>query len=92
MNRPFSGQDGNYIFRLLALLKKVGSVFLDRDTPKSAKAIIIIALAYALFPADFIPEWIPILGVMDDLSVAVLLIGLALRFVPDEIKQKHGLK
>ncbi len=54
-------------------------------TPKSAKIIIMIALGYALSPIDLIPDFIPVLGYLDDLIILPMLIYLALRFIPSEI-------
>ena len=42
-------------------------------------------LAYALSPIDLIPDFIPILGWLDDLVLLPLLIGLAVRLVPPEV-------
>ena len=91
MTSQATGSNIGHVFRLLRLIKKVAQLFGDRQTPKSAKALLLVAALYALFPADLIPEWVPVLGVMDDLGIVMLLVGLALRLVPAEVKRRYGL-
>ena len=57
----------------------------DSRTPKLPKILLSIALGYALLPFDIIPDWIPILGHLDDLVVVSGLVILALKLVPKEI-------
>ncbi len=43
------------------------------------------AIAYALSPVDIVPDWIPILGYLDDVIVVPLLVFVALRLVPASV-------
>ncbi|HRS03860.1 MAG TPA: YkvA family protein [Treponema sp.] len=54
-------------------------------TPWSAKVVALIALGYALSPIDLIPDFIPLLGYLDDVIILPLLVGLAVRLVPKDI-------
>ena len=55
-----------------------------------AKAIAFIAVAYALSPIDLIPDFIPVLGYLDDLIIVPVLVWLALKMVPiDVLKQSR---
>ena len=55
-----------------------------------AKAIAFIAVAYALSPIDLIPDFIPVLGYLDDLIIVPVLVWLALKLVPiDVLKQSR---
>lgn len=53
-----------------------------RDTPWYAKAFVAAVVAYALSPIDLIPDFIPVVGYLDDLILIPLGIALAVRMVP----------
>ncbi|MEC4717835.1 YkvA family protein [Noviherbaspirillum sp. CPCC 100848] len=57
------------------------------DTPLLAKAVCIFTVAYALSPIDLIPDFIPVLGYVDDVLLLPGLIWLAVRLVPPHVKQ-----
>ncbi|KAL6759915.1 hypothetical protein V8C86DRAFT_2563800 [Haematococcus lacustris] len=59
----------------------------DARTAWYAKAIPFIALCYALSPVDLIPDFIPILGLLDDLILLPALIWLAIHLIPHEVMQ-----
>ncbi|AMW99266.1 YkvA family protein [Rummeliibacillus stabekisii] len=61
----------------------------DPRTPWYAKAVAICVVAYAFSPIDLIPDFIPILGYLDDLVIVPLGILLALKLIPSiVIKEK----
>ncbi len=69
---------------------KLGSLILwfackNSKTPIVAKVICFVIVAYALSPIDLIPDFIPILGYLDDLILLPLLISFALKFLPDHV-------
>lgn len=57
----------------------------DPRVPWYAKAIAGAVTAYALSPIDLIPDFIPILGYLDDLIIVPLGIWLAIRMIPSEL-------
>ncbi len=57
----------------------------DPATPWLAKALCWLVVAYALSPIDLIPDFIPILGFVDDALLLPGLIWLALRMLPDAV-------
>jgi uncharacterized membrane protein YkvA (DUF1232 family) len=57
----------------------------DTRTPIVAKLIIALAVGYFLSPIDLIPDFIPILGALDDLLIVPSLIWLAIQLLPDEV-------
>lgn len=59
----------------------------DPRTPWLSKLLIGLAIAYLLSPVDIIPDFIPILGHLDDLILIPALIWLALVVVPKSVKQ-----
>ena len=52
------------------------------DTPRSAKLVAFGVLAYAVSPIDLIPDFIPVLGQLDDLILLPLGVALAVRLTP----------
>jgi uncharacterized membrane protein YkvA (DUF1232 family) len=54
----------------------------DRRTPWHAKVVALVTAAYALSPIDLIPDFIPLLGYLDDLVIVPLGIMLAVRLIP----------
>lgn len=57
----------------------------DPRVPWFAKALAIAVTAYALSPIDLIPDFIPVLGYLDDLIIVPLGIWLAMALVPDDV-------
>jgi uncharacterized membrane protein YkvA (DUF1232 family) len=57
----------------------------DPRTPWHAKAIALAVAVYALSPIDLIPDFIPIIGYLDDIIIVPLGILLAIRLVPAEL-------
>ncbi|GHU49575.1 hypothetical protein FACS1894127_3120 [Clostridia bacterium] len=56
-----------------------------KDTPLLAKAVIAITICYALSPIDLIPDFIPVLGFLDDVLLLPLLIVIAIKLIPAQI-------
>ena len=66
----------------------IPAVFLalkHKKTPLSAKIIAAIAVMYALSPIDLIPDFIPILGLLDDIIIVPGLIVLVIKLVPNDV-------
>jgi uncharacterized membrane protein YkvA (DUF1232 family) len=57
----------------------------DPRTPLLPKIIIGITVAYLLSPIDLIPDFIPILGLIDDLIIVPLLISLSIKLIPKAV-------
>ena len=57
----------------------------DKRTPLAAKLIAGAVAAYALSPIDLIPDFIPVLGYLDDLIIVPLGIAAAIRLIPDPL-------
>ena len=53
--------------------------------PFLAKAVCFVAVAYALSPIDLIPDFIPVLGYLDDLMIIPALVWLALKLTPTDV-------
>lgn len=55
------------------------------DTPWYAKLFLVAIVAYALSPIDLIPDFIPVLGFVDEIILLPLAIALALKMIPAEV-------
>ena len=64
----------------------------DERTPWLAKAVAIAIVAYALSPIDLIPDFIPVLGYLDDLIIVPLGLVLAIRLIPPELMAEFRLE
>ncbi len=60
----------------------------NRRTPWYAKALGLFVVAYALSPIDLIPDFIPVLGYVDDVLLLPVLIWLAIRLLPADVLQE----
>jgi uncharacterized membrane protein YkvA (DUF1232 family) len=61
----------------------------DPRTPWYARAAAILVAAYALSPIDLIPDFIPVLGYLDDLFIVPLGILLVVRLIPADVLAEH---
>ena len=60
----------------------------DARTPWYAKIWAMCVVAYAFSPIDLIPDFVPILGYLDDVILVPLGVALALRLIPEEVMQE----
>lgn len=74
------------------LKKDVPAVFLalkDKDTPVIAKVLAAIAVAYALSPVDLIPDFIPVLGYIDDVILLPTLVAITVKLIPKDVWARY---
>ena len=70
----------------------VPAVFLalkDKKTPWYAKLFAALTVVYALSPIDLIPDFIPVLGYLDDLIILPLLVALTVKFIPKTVFEEY---
>ena len=60
----------------------------DPRTPWHAKLLVLLVAAYALSSLDLIPDFIPVIGYLDDLIMAPLGVLLVIRLIPDELMEE----
>lgn len=74
--------------RAKKLKTDIPAVFLAlkrKETPWAAKVLAGITVGYALSPIDLIPDFIPVLGYLDDLILLPILVSLTVKAVPADI-------
>lgn len=64
----------------------------DARTPWAAKLLLAVLLAYAASPIDLIPDFVPVLGYLDELLLLPLGIWLALRMIPPQVMAEARLR
>jgi uncharacterized membrane protein YkvA (DUF1232 family) len=79
----------------LALKRDVKAIYLARSDPRLpwyCKALAVAVAAYALSPIDLIPDFIPVLGYLDDLIIVPLGIALVVRLMPAEVIEEYRIR
>ena len=67
-----------------------------KETPLTAKLLAALAVAYALSPIDLIPDFIPVIGLLDDIIILPGLVALTIKYIPPDVfaecrKEAEGL-
>ena len=78
--------------RAKKLKTDIPAIFLalkDKETPIIAKIFAGITVAYALSPIDLIPDFIPVLGYLDDVILLPAFVALTIKFIPNDILEKN---
>ena len=82
----------SFLMKLKQQAKKLKSdaqvlmiAYKDKRTPLSAKILIGITIGYLLSPIDLIPDFIPVLGLLDDLVIVPALIVLSIKLIPNAV-------
>ena len=63
----------------------------DSDTPVIAKVLAALTVGYALSPVDLIPDFIPVLGYLDDVILLPALIALTVKLIPKGVWEKNAV-
>lgn len=60
----------------------------EKETPVIAKILVGIIIVYVLSPIDLIPDFIPVLGYLDDIIIVPALIALTVKLIPSDIMKR----
>lgn len=66
-------------------LRALHIAFSEDLVPLHVKLLILVTLGYALSPIDLIPDFIPVLGIIDDLIILPGLIYLSIKMIPEDV-------
>ncbi len=80
------------IRRLPMYIRLVWALIRDGRVPVQQKLILVGIGAYLFFPIDLIPDFVPVLGQLDDLAVVLLGLDLFIRSAPPDIVEEHLAK
>ncbi len=64
----------------------------DRRVPMGAKLLAGVVMAYAVSPADIVPDVVPVLGAVDDLVVVPAGLWLTIRMIPDDLMTEFRVR
>lgn len=70
-------------------LRVVRAVYSDPRTPRVARWLLGLSLVYVMSPIDLVPDFIPVLGQLDDLILVPALVFLAFCMVPQGLYREH---
>jgi uncharacterized membrane protein YkvA (DUF1232 family) len=75
--------------RTRAKLRLFRAMMTDRRVPIVVRVLPLLLALYLATPIDLVPDFIPVLGYMDDVAVVVLTLALMVKLTPREIIEEH---
>ena len=85
MSRPFRWLRRFQAARLTTYLLALWRLIRHPRAPRSARWLALLVLGYALSPIDLVPDFIPVLGQLDDLILIPLGVALVIRLIPRDL-------
>lgn len=85
----------SWIERAKKLKNEIYALFLcyrDPKVPWYAKALTLLIIGYAVSPIDLIPDFIPVLGQLDDLVILPIGIAIVLKMIPKSVMEEYRKK
>ncbi len=82
------------LWKLRTLLRhpiRTFRLFQSVETPLIAKGLLVVAVLYVILPLDILPDLVPLVGQIDDVTLTFLLVSYALSRIPDSAYQNAGL-
>jgi len=77
------------LFQLPSLLRLYWRLLGDRRVPHWPKAVLVGTLAYVAVPFDLLPDFMPVVGQLDDLTLVILVGRAFLWWCPAEVVTEH---
>ena len=82
--RPRDVRMGELVRLVPDVLRLVRNLLVDRSVPRSVRVALLVLLEWLVNPIDLIPEFIPVLGPLDDVIVAILVLRYVHRRMGDD--------
>jgi uncharacterized membrane protein YkvA (DUF1232 family) len=79
---------------LLPVVRKPGAIWRylkNPKAPKAAKIFFLLAIAYLILPADLVPDWMPILGWLDDLGIGTVALTWVAKKAAEQEQERVNL-
>jgi uncharacterized membrane protein YkvA (DUF1232 family) len=81
----FTGKFLEILTNLPNFVRLYWRLFRDRRVSSLAKALLVVTLAYVIWPFDFVPDYIPLIGEIDDVGLVLGGLWLFVRLCPPEV-------
>jgi len=85
----FTGRAVQLIAHLPDFIRLYWRLFRDRRVSVLAKALLVVTLAYVVWPLDIIPDVLPIVGEVDDIGIVLSGLWLFIRLCPPEVVRER---
>lgn len=65
------------------------AIFTDPRVPRWSRALAVALTLYLAMPLDIVPDFIPVIGLLDDLLIVLVAGGLLIRSIPNHVLEEH---
>ena len=87
--RPRDVRGSGVVGAIPDVLRLVRDLLADRETPGSVRAALVVLLVWLISPIDLVPEFIPVLGPLDDVVVTIVVLPYVRRRLgSDELRRR----
>ena len=81
--------EGSMFRELLQQVKLAYNLLLDPRVHPLTKLIPVVAVAYLILPTDVVPDFVPVLGQLDDIAIVLLGLRMFFEFAPPGVVEEH---
>lgn len=79
-----------FLFKFHKSVPFVKDFFISKKIKRATKLLYtLLIIGYIAFPFDVIPDFLSLFGILDDITIAVLLLQQMIKAAPDSLKEKH---